>query len=390
MTRARRRLITLGALVAVGGGVAFLMRPRPLTVETARVAVGPLRVTIDGEGRTRVRDRYVVTAPVAGRLERLALRAGDRIARGALIARLAPLPLDGPSQAAGRARLAAAEALAREAEARIAQARPASTDAERNLARARTLEQAGGISPRELERAELALRTAQQDLAALEARSRAAAADVQAARAALLPLECENDRAATVLVRSPVAGRVLAVPEESERIVGAGAPLLEIGDADQVEVVVDVLSSDAVKIQVGATVWIEEWGGEGALRACVREIEPSAKTKVSALGVEEQRVDVLLDILDRAPRLGDRYQVEARIVLWESDSVLTIPASAVFRSDGQWQVYVVRDGRARLERIAVGHRSPAAIEILNGLRRGDQVIVFPSDEIVNGKRVVGR
>lgn len=384
----RSRAITAGVVVVVGGLVALSLRPEPIEVDTAAVARGSLRVTVDAEGRTRVRDRFVITAPVSGRLERIALAEGSVVRRGDVVARVAPLPLDAQTVLQARARLDAAVATQREATTRVEQARITAEHAQRNAERFGAVAAAGGLSARDREQVELASSVARDDLTAATARARAAAAEIEAARAALIAVGGNGGSARGVIpVRSPTPGRLLRVPERSERVVVAGTPILELGSPAAMEVVVDVLSTDAVQVCEGATVELDEWGGDAPLAGRVRLIEPSAFTRVSALGVDEQRVNVVIDFVDRPGTLGDGFRVEARIVTWEGADVLTVPASALFREGDRWNVFIVREGRARLQSVIVGHRTPAAVEIVRGLEQGEQVVLFPSDRIRDGVRI---
>lgn len=383
--RTRRRLGWAAAVAVLLLLIGYALSPTPLEVETAPAERGPLEVTVDAEGVTRLRERFQVSAPVAGRLERMALREGDAVEVGAVIARITPAPLDPQAAAQARARLSAAQAALREAEARLQQARAASEQAERTAARLREVAAAGGLSAEALERAELERATTLREQQAAESRLRAAAAEVEAARAGLIALA--PARAEAVSVRAPAAGRVLRVYEPSERVVAAGTPLVEVGGAAGLEVVVDVLSSDAVRIPAGAPVRLLEWGGEGELAARVRLVEPSGFTKISALGVEEQRVNVIVDPLAAPAALGDGYRVEARIVVWQADDVLKVPTSALFRAGDAWTVFVVEDGRARLRPVRVGRRGATEAEVVAGLEAGEAVVVFPSDRVADGARV---
>jgi HlyD family secretion protein len=385
-----RALAALGALALV----VYLVRPTPIEVETATVVRGPLQVTVDEEGETRVRDRFVVAAPVPGRLDRITLDEGDSVGAGDVVARMNPQPLDPRTQAEAAARREAAEAAEREADARVEQARAALAQAEREAERARQLAVGGTISNEERERAELQETTRGKELEAALFAARAADHNVRAARAALLApgtagaATCDDGAEACLEIRAPVGGRVLRVLEESERVVNVGAPLLEIGDPTALEIIVDVLSTDAVKVRPGAAVLVEEWGGERPLRAHVRAVEPSGFTKVSALGVEEQRVNVLADFDDDPGRLGDGYRLEARIVVWEGTDVLKIPASALFRRGSDWHVFLVEKGRARRRAVEVGHGSALEFEVKSGLDEGATVIIHPSDLIEDGVKVV--
>jgi HlyD family secretion protein len=374
--------------------VAF--QPRPLAVDTADVVRGDLEVTVDEEGETRVRQRYVVAAPTTGRLLRIQLDEGDPVAVGDLLARIEAVPLDPRDRAAAEARLEAAEAQRSAAIARVGLARATREQAQRTEQRSRRLFDAGTLSAEALEQAQLARTQAQREFEAATEASHAAEHEVDAARAALIAaydgtppeartVECME--APCVEVRAPVAGSVLRVREESERIVAAGTPLLELGDATRLEIVVDVLSSDAVRIRPGTPARIEEWGGGRPLRAKVRRVEPSAFTKVSALGVEEQRVNVIADLLEQAPGLGDGYRVEARIQVWQGSDVLLLPVSALFRAGSSWAVFVVRDGVARRREIEVGERGGSHAQVLANLAAGERVVLHPSDRLRDGARV---
>ena len=390
MKLTRKRLALVLVLLAAAVLFALAFRPRPVAVEVGRAAYGPLRVTLDEDGETRVRDRYVIGAPVAGRLQRIELDEGDPVDLGAVVARLEPLPLDPRAHDQARARLRAAAAEKREADAQAGRARAALEEAHRKLRRAERLAKEDLLPPEDLDAARTAARAAEAELAAVRSHAQAAAYDVESARAALL--EGEGPGGGTVPLRSPVQGRVLRVCEECDKVVAAGTPLLELADTGDVEVVVDVLSSDAVHVQPGTLMLLAAGMGEeqGELRARVRLVEPSGFTKVSPLGVEEQRVNVIGDLVDPPGRLGDRYRVEAKIVLWEAERVLQAPTGALFRHGGGWSVFVVQDGRARRREIRIGHRSPDAAEILAGLAAGEVVIVHPGDRVQEGARVRAR
>lgn len=382
------------AILALGviGLLATAFRPAPVQVEAARARPGPLRVTVDAEGKTRVHDRFVVAAPVAGRLSRINLHRGDLLARDAVIARIDPLPLaplDPRQLAEARARVAAAEELKHQAEAIVEHTSADCEQARREYERAERLVETGDIAKQEFERIRTAERTCQKELEAARFKARAAAAEVDVAKAALLAVEQagQSGPTAAVFVRSPLRGRVLRVIEESERVVTPGTPLIEISNPSNLELVIDVLSTDAVKVSPGAPVLIENWGGEQPLQAKVRLVEPSAFTKVSALGIEEQRVNVIADFVDPAGALGDGYRIEARIVIWESENVLLIPASALFRHGQGWSVFVIENGMARQHEVEVGHRTAIDVEIQQGLAEGTEVILHPTNQITDGLRV---
>jgi HlyD family secretion protein len=361
-------------------------------VEVGSVDRGPLEVVVSEEGRTRVRQRYVVAAPVTGRLERIALDEGDAVTAGSVVARVSPAPLDPRGEAQAQARLEAALAAQREAAARVGQADAALAQAERELRRARQLAASGTLAAQGLEQAELARTSRSQERdAALEAAD-ASAHEVEAARAALLASGGGQDAGAggsvaVIEVPAPASGQVLRVLEESARVVAVGTPLLEIGDPTDLELVVDVLSADAVKIRPGGEMRLEAWGGDEALRARVRRVEPSGFTKLSALGVEEQRVNVIGDFVDPPGALGDGYRLEAEIVVWRAEDVLRAPASALFRRGGDWHVFAVDGGRARLRAVEVGHRGTDAVEIRGGLEPGIGLVLHPTDRIEDGVRI---
>jgi HlyD family secretion protein len=389
----RGRVIGAGIAVALVAAIAYSMRPKPLVVDTATVRHQPLETTIDADGRTRVRERYAVVAPVSGRLERIHYLEGALVRAGDIVARLAPVPLDSQTFIQSRARVAAAEALALAAtgQARIAAA--ALEQRRRELSRATRLAEVGGVAPRVVEECQLALTEAEEAARGAAERQRAAEADRDQARALLI------GPSAAVLVRAPAAGRVLRIAERSERIVVAGSPLLDVGDPSSLEVVVDVLSSDAAAVRPGDVVRLAEWGGSGdepaqAIDGHVREIEPAGFTRVSALGVDEQRVNVIVD-LDRAPSaIGDGFRVEASIIVWSSPSVLAVPRGALLQVDGEgaggWSVFVISRGRAERRSLRVGHLAGATAEVLAGLAAGEEVVLFPSDRLTPGARVKSR
>lgn len=391
MKRTIKIIGLMGVLGVVGYLVVMAWRPAPVRVESAQVQCGPMHVTVDAEGKTRARDRFVVAAPVTGKLSRIRLERGDLVRRDQVLARLEPppmSPLDPRQLAEAKARVAASEQLKYEAETGIANARANYEQARREQERATKLVESGDISRQEFERVRNAEVTCQQQLEAAQYRARAAAADVEVAKAALLTVERAgpSGQTATVLVRAPVGGRVLRVAEESERVVMAGTPLVELSQP-ALEIVLDVLSSEAVKIQPGASVWIEGWGGAQALTARVRMLEPQGFTKISALGIEEQRVNVIADFTEAKAPLGDGYRVEARIVIWETKDTMKVPLSALFRTGEKWNVYVVERGMARKRQVETGHRTALEMEILHGLGEGEAVIIHPSNLISDGVRV---
>lgn len=385
-TRWKRRAAYAAAGLVLAAVTVWALRPSPVEVEMATVDRGALRVTVNEEGMTRLLDRYRITAPVAGRVLRIALSEGDRVQAGQVVARIASPPLDPRTGSTARARVGSAEAALRQAVAALEHARSLSEQADRELPRRRTLAAQGAISPEALEQAEVLAVTRRRELEAADAAVRAAEAELAAARAALMDATPAG-ASSVVEVRSPVAGRVLRVPEASERAVSAGEPLVDVGDTEAMEVVAEVLSTEAVRIRPGMRMLIEDWGGAQVLRGQVTGVEPEAFTKVSALGVEEQRVRVTGELPAVPPGLGSGYRVEARFVVWEADSVLRVPAGALFRSGEAWQAFVVQDGRARRREVSVGERGEDHAQVLGGLRPGEQVVLYPSHRVEEDVRV---
>jgi HlyD family secretion protein len=402
----RRRIILGAAGLLVLMLIVRALLPAPLEVDTALAEPTALRVTLDEDGRTRAVDRYVVTAPIAGRLRRIELREGARVARGETLAIIEPLPLDASTRAQLEAQLAAAQARQAAAQAPLAQARSARDQAARELERRQRLLEEGAISAELVEQFALAVQAYTEDLRAAEQAARAAAAEVAAVRGALLSANATPGTG--IPISAPGGGVVLRVPERSERIVAPGEPLIELGNPDALEAVVDVLSTEAVRVEPGMPVTLTGWGGP-PLAATVRLVEPSAFTRISALGVEEQRVNVLLDLNMRPAELGEGYRVEASILVWAGDDVLTVPSAALFRAPGSvgvaatetplpgalhegvgWQLFAVVNGRARLRDVIVGERDATRTQILEGVRAGERVVVFPSDRLTDGARVRSR
>lgn len=373
--------------LAILAGFSLLFVPGPVPVEVTRVSIGPLQVTLDEDGETRAHDRFVVSAPVAGRLARIELHEGDPIARDQVVAELWPLPLSAREREEQLARISAAEAQLREASERIRQARASHEQARRERTRMEKLAAGGFVAQQEVEQARLAETTSANELEAVRFRERSVEADLKEARAALLALNTSRGGGARVIVRSPVAGKVLRIPEKSERVVAAGAALITVGDPNRIEIVVDLLSTDAVKVKAEMPVLLEGWGGDQPLRARVRVVEPYGFTKVSALGVEEQRVNVIADFVDAMGSLGDGYRVEAKIVIWSSDRVLKIPVSALFRQGEEWAAFVVEGARAKRRNIQLGRRGSLEAEVTQGLTPGETVIRHPSNDLTDGARI---
>jgi HlyD family secretion protein len=364
-----------------------LLRQPAVTTELAKASRGPMQVTIDNLGQLRAVDRYSMTAPVAAEVQRIALREGDPVKRGQEVATLDLLPMDERQRQEARARLEAARARQREAAVQIRRAQTELDLANSELARTERLVASRFIAPQAGEKARAAAITAGAELKAADSREQAALADVQVARSALLAAGPDSamDRRAVRLL-SPVDGFVLRIPERSERSVAAGTVLMTIGDPQRFEIVVDVLSTDAVKITPGQTMLLEGWGGGKTLRARVRLVEPVAFTKISALGVEEQRVNVVADPVDALGRLGDGYRVEARVVVWSSPDAMKVPASSLFRVGNAWHVFAVNAGRLHSIPVTVGQRNRDEAEILGGLPATAEVVRYPASQMKDGMR----
>ena len=395
----RQVLFAVSALIVVGA-LAYAFAPRPVPADLTRVGFGPLRVTVDEDGRTRIKERYVVAAPLGGQLRRIGLHPGDRVSAGttlvAVIEPAEPELLDPRARAQLEARVRAAEAQVQLADPRVERVRAAHELAQSDLERATTLAERQALSRQELDRAREAARGAAEELRSAEYARQIAGFELEQARAALWRSGSEarqGDPTWELRVLSPIDGQVLRVFHEDATVVARAAPLVELGDPADLEAEIDVLSSDAVRIQPGARVWFEHWGGEAPLEGRVRVVEPAGFLKVSALGVEEQRVNVIADFV-RPPEgrrtLGDAYRVEARIVVWDAERVLKLPVGALFRSGGNWAVFAVRDGRAKLTRVEVGHSNGRETEILRGLGAGGEVVIHPSDKVADGVAVTVR
>lgn len=391
----RRRIVVGAVAAALAAVLAYGFYPAPLEIDTAAAVRGPLRVTIEQEGRTRVVDRYVVAAPVAGYARRIRFDVGSAIEAGATLAELEPLrpqALDARSRAEAEARVRAAASSASAAQQRHDAARAESALAQQELVRLRALRASGYATVADLDRA---AGNAERSLALLhsaEFGAATAAHELAAARTALMYAAAPST-GGLVAVRAPVAGRVLKIVHKSEGPVGAGEALIEIGDPRALEVEVDLLSADAVRVQPGTRVLFERWGGDAPLQGEVKRVEPAGFTKVSALGVEEQRVWAIVALTSprRAwQRLGDSYRVEASFIVWEGSDVLQVPASALFRDGAQWAAYVVESGRARKRHLQPGAGNGLQTQVLSGIAASERVIVHPDDRVRAGVRVKSR
>lgn len=399
----RTRLLRIGTwtviIVAAGTGVWLALRPVPVPCDVAAVDKGPLVVTVDEDGRTRLKERYIVSAPLAGRADRITLKPGDAVVAGTtVLARISatdPSLLDERTRAQAEARVRTSEAAVSRAEPELARCQAEVDHVQAEYERFRTASASRAASVKEVEDELIMLRSAEHTRDAARFALQMAKYELEQAKAALLQRSGAeagggNPSASAFEVRAPITGRVLRVLHESEAVVAPGDSLIELGSLADMEVELDVLSDQAVRVRPGQHVSLERWGGDRPLGGVVRVVEPSGYLKVSALGVEEQRVNVIVDLLDpleTRPSLGDNFRVEARISVWEKADVVRIPVGALFRNAGGWAVYLVDAGRARLRPVIIGERSSHSAEVLDGTRPGDAVIVFPSDRVVDGARL---
>ena len=393
----RKPLIVVASLLATTILIWWLLRADPINVDLHQVALGPMQVTIDEEGVTEIKDIYRVSAPIAGRVMRSPLKVGDLVTKGkTVVAKLEPvIPsfLDRRTRSILHARAAAAKAGVTLAEAAVARARADLDFRRKELQRARKLFANKTTSERSLDEAIMAKKMSEATLRTTIAQRGVRQRELESAQAQLIDPGDERELDAQVdcciEVFSPVSGRVTRILTESETVVQSGTPLLEVGDPANLEVVIDLLSGDAVKVEPGAQAIVEAWGGS-ALNAKVRRIEPTGFRKVSALGIEEQRVNVRLTFTDPAgnrAKLGHKFRVHARIEVWSDDEVLTIPLSAVFRRGDEWAVFLAADGKAKVRAVQLGQRNALHAQVLKGLKVGDAVVLHPSDRIVNGARL---
>ncbi|MEW8529594.1 MAG: HlyD family efflux transporter periplasmic adaptor subunit [Candidatus Thiodiazotropha sp.] len=388
----------LGLILAATLVWAFI--PKPIPVDLLTLEPGGMTVTVDEEGETRVRDVFILSAPIGGRALRIDAEVGDEVlAQQTKVAEIEPTDatlLDPRSEAQARADIRAAEANLVLAEASVKEARVELDFARSELKRARKLRADAVMSERELEDAERTFRTRQAALETAIANRQARQAELERARAQLIsPTEArvKSEDCPCVPIRSPVDGRILKILHKSEGVVAAGEPLVEIGDPTDLEIVADLLSSDAVKVEQGQRVIIENWGGDKPLEGAVRRVEPFGFTKISALGIEEQRVNVIIDFTspkEAWSRIAHGYQVDVRIVLWQGSGVLKLPLTALFRDSDEWAVFLEVEGKASKRLVTLGRRTGLEAEILSGISAGERVVVHPGDKIAEGIDIEAR
>jgi len=398
----KRGLLRKIILWSIAAGVLLLvlygLKPRPIEVELAQVRTAPLTVHVMEEGKTRIRNRYVVAAPVSGQMKRVSLKAGDEVEANKTVLTviepgLAPL-LDARTKAQAEARVAAAEAALSQAQQALEMTKTSARFAQTNWDRVRSNATAGSISANDRDNIEREAEVRAKEVRAQEFALKVAGYEVTQAKAALIQLAHPEAQGTPLEVKSPVSGRVLRVEQESALVVAAGTAILEIGDVRDLEIEAEILSRDAVLIRPGAEVSVEQWGGDKPLKAHVRRVEPAAFTKVSALGVEEQRVIVLCDLdnteADMAAALGDRYRVEVRVAIWHEDQVLQAPSGSLFREGSAWKCFLFNAGKAHSVAVTVGRSDGKWTQVIDGLKAGDQVLMHPPDTVKDGTEVVAR
>ena len=390
-----RRLILWGGVLGVLALVGYGLKPRPVEVEAEAVKRGPLTVHVQEEGKTRIRHRYIVSAPLAGNMRRVTLRAGDEVKANDTVLTviepgLAPL-LDARSRAQAEAHVAAAEAMSSKAKEGVEMARTAAQFARTNWDRVKSKAAEGSISASDRDMIERDAQMRDREVRAAEFALKVADYETAQARAALMQMDAPSSDG-IIEVRAPVSGRVLKVQQESATMIATGTPILEVGDPTDLEIEAEILSRDAVAIQPGAEATVEQWGGDMPLKARVRRVEPAAFTKISALGVEEQRVIVLCDMDTSAPAraLGDRYRVELRIAIWHDADVLLVPAGALFREGSEWRTFVMDYGKAKIVTVKTGRTEGKLTQVLGGLAEGDKVLMHPPDSVKDGVQIVQR
>jgi len=396
----RRSIFWLIILAFIVAGLVYSFRPQAISVDLVKVAQGRMVVTVEEEGETRVKDVYMLSAPVTGHMLRIDAEVGDDVlAADSLVAQIKPIDpefLDIRSEEEARAAVKTAEASLSLAEAQLVEAQSEFEFSVSELDRAKKLIQKQVIPQRELDNAKRDYKSKRAEVNTAKAALRARQYELAQARAHLVSpadVQTNDENCQCVTILSPITGKILQVLHESEGVVSMGTPLVEIGDPTDLEIVVDFLSSDAVRIQPGQRVMIEEWGGESTLQGTVQKIEPFGFTKTSALGIDEQRVNVIIDLSDpveKWQRLAHGYQVDARVVLWENENVLKVPLTSLFRDGDNWAVYIEKDNRAMLQHVKLGQRNGLEAEILEGLSKDTNVISHPSNQISDGVRIEAR
>ncbi len=378
----------------------FAFKPRPVPADIGIIETGPMRTSINEEGETRVEDVYTLSSPIAGHLRRIELEVGDKVVEEeTVVAKIEPLDssfLDPRSEAQARAGVNKAESALNLAQAELKQAQVELDFAKSEYARIRSLHQTGTASERDLDNSERLFKSRRAVYATVQAALQMRKFELERVKAILMsPAQSQVQRPGCDCLNlyAPISGTILDVITESEGVVQAGMPLLEIGDPSKLQVVSELLSMDAVKVKVGGRVSVENWGGQTKLEGKVRRIDPVGFSKVSALGIEEQRVNVVIDLIsphDSWSRLGHGYQVDVAIILWQSDQVLQVPLTSIFRDGTSWAIFAVKEGTVSKRSLNIGQINSHTAEVLEGLNEGEQFIVYPTDRIVEGVSVVER
>jgi len=381
----RTLAVTISSVSAIGLLLFAIFRPSAIVVESAIVQRGDLEEIVEQEGKTRMHDHFVLSAQVAGRLRRIDLHAGDSVHAGQTVAWVDPASIEPRQRAVLEARLDAALSAHLQAQALAARAQAEYDQTAKDLARGQELYQHGIISKDAFDKAKTTETTALKQLRAAESAAQAAGFQVEEVRSALLVYTDRSDLPTPVI--APVDGRVLRLLQQSETVVSPGSPILEIGYTPRLEIVADFLTRDAVKIHPGMSARVTDWGGSAPLSARVRTIEPGAFTKISALGVEEQRVNVICDFTSDPENLEDAYHLEVQVILWQGHNVILVPSSALFRAGQEWAAFVIRDKKAHRVPLKIGHHGEVNWEVLSGLNQGDKVIVHPSSAVAEGIHV---
>jgi HlyD family secretion protein len=392
-SKVRRFVWWAMGIALLAAAVVIALRPQPVLIDTAIASAGPLQVTVDEDGVTRIRERYIVSTPLSGRLLRIAFDVGDEVeASKTIIARMEPTDptlLDPRTVAQARAHVKAAERKLAAAKSELVKAEAAVNFAETEMGRVRELQRKNAASEAEFDEKQLMFRQRTEETRVAGFAVEIAEYELELQKAALLLTDpdASDDTDMELAIKAPIDGRILRIYQESAAVLNAGAPLMEIGDPADLEIVVDVLSRDAVRINPGSPVLLEQWGGDRPLAGRVRLVEPAGFTKLSALGVEEQRVNVIVDLVDppeAREQLGDSFRVDCRVVIWQSDNSLRIPTSALFRVDDRWHVFAVIDGVAQLTSVKIGQNNGVQAEVMSGLDSGTTVVVHPGDDLADG------
>ncbi|MGC1273354.1 MAG: HlyD family efflux transporter periplasmic adaptor subunit [Planctomycetaceae bacterium] len=392
-----QNVLTGASALVVGALLVWAFLPTPVEVDAGRIVQGDLRVTVDHEGITRVKERYIVSSPLAGRMLRVELRPGDPVeADETLLAAIEPADpdlLDVRATAQAEARVDAAKAAQSQSAVALDRAQVLLAESESELNRVRELRARQAATPREYEVAMYRQQAAAADVRSAEFAVRIAEFELDQAESAFIYTQPRSSETADPIqfkIPAPISGVVLRVLQESATVVTPGTPIVEVGDPNDLECVVDVLSIDAVKVQPGQRVILDYWGGDHPLEGRVRVREPAAFTKISALGVEEQRVNIIIDLVGTAndrPALGDGYRVEAQVVIWEGRGILKAPAGALFRDGDEWAVFTIEDGHARLRHVKIGRSNGLETHVLDGLDEHDRVVLHPTDQVADGVAV---